>query len=245
MNPLTSTSAKMRLVKLICFGLLFVLIILLATWQLSRSTTYQLFGDIISHIETDQPVIALTFDDGPSPQYLQNDLETLASSSTPATFFLVGQDVRAHPDLARSIAQAGHEIGNHSFSHPRMLLMSPNKIAQEIEATDAAIRDTGYQGPIHFRPPFGKKLVTLPRYLAKHNRPAIMWDIAPENWQGSIEQRADQITREVKPGSIILLHIMYKAGDGARQFLPVMIKRLKSQGYEFVTLSELLAHSEE
>ena len=167
-------------------------------------------------------------------------LDTLAEKSVPATFFLVGRDVAGHPDLVRLIKNAGHEIGNHSFTHPRMVLMHPSRIAQEIEQTDAVLREAGYQGSLTFRPPYGKKLVTLPWYLSKTQRPAIMWGIEPEKWSGPIEQRVERIAREIKPGAIILLHVMYDSGQGSRDMLAPMIDAIKAQGYQFVTVSDLL-----
>ncbi len=167
-------------------------------------------------------------------------LETLAAKSVPATFFLVGRDVVANPDLVQQIANAGHEIGNHSFTHPRMLLMRPSRVAREIERTDAAIRDTGYQSPLAFRPPFGKKLITLPWYLSKAQRPSIMWSIAPEKWSGPIKERVERVAQELEPGAIILLHVMYESGQGSRDLLAPMIDAVKAQGYQFVTLSALL-----
>jgi peptidoglycan/xylan/chitin deacetylase (PgdA/CDA1 family) len=230
----------MKHLKFISFILLLCLAIMFGLWQLSRSTSFQLFGDVIARVETNEPVIALTFDDGPGPKYLAPVLELLEKENVTATFFLVGQAVRDHPDLTQDIAARGHEIANHSFTHPRMVLMSMDRIAQEIEDTDAAIRATGYVEPLHFRPPYGKKLVNLPRYLAEHDRASIMWDIAPEKWNGSVEEIANRIAEEAKPGSIVLFHVMYDSGGMSRAVLPLAIKTLKAKGYRFVTVSQLL-----
>lgn len=208
--------------------------------QISRSRTFQLFGEIIARVESVEPIIALTFDDGPGPKHLDSVLELLEEEDVVATFFLVGQAVRDHPDLTQAIAGQGHEIGNHSFTHPRMVMMSKRRIGQEIENTDKAIRDTGYTGPLLFRPPYGKKLFNLPRYLSEHERASIMWDIAPEKWNGSAEERAARIATEARPGSIVLFHVMYDSGTLSRAILPLTIKDLKAQGYTFVTVSKLL-----
>lgn len=133
----------------------------------------------------------------------------------------MGRELEAAPALGAAIAAAGHEIGNHSFSHRRMVLMSPKTVADEVERTDAAIRATGYSGPIAFRPPYGKKLWSLPRYLAQHDRISVTWDVEPDS---ATEPTADEIVAqtisEVRPGSIILLHAMYGSRGPTRAAIP-------------------------
>src|SRR3954463_10449644 len=158
-----------------------VLVVLLAgaftLFEISKSRTFQFFGTLVNRVETSEKIVALTLDDGPDPAGTQAILDTLRSREVPATFFLIGRDIAAHPDLAHDIAAAGHEIGNHSFSHDRMIGVTPSWVADEVEATDALIRTTGYTGEILFRPPNGKKLFALPHYLAEHHRTTITWDV--------------------------------------------------------------------
>jgi len=163
------------------------------------------------------------------------------STTYQVSFYLVGQDAVRHPDLVQRIFNNGHEIGNHSFTHPRLLLMTQRRIAAEIEQTDQALREAGYTGPLTFRPPYGKKLIGLPAYLARNQRASIMWSLAPEQWTGPIEERVARVRREITPGAIILLHIMFDHGQGARDMLDPLITALKADGYRFVTLSALLA----
>lgn len=212
-----------------------------SAYFISRSTTYQLFGEIIPKVSVQKKVVALTFDDGPAPKYLDQVLRELEQTGVQATFFLVGEAVKNHPELVRNIEPDGHEIGNHSYSHPRMILMPTSQVATEIEKTDLAIREAGYDGPIHFRPPFGKKLIVLPRYLSQQNRPSIMWSLAPDNWKSTPEDRIARVRAEIEPGSIILLHVMYQSGDVSRAILRPMIEALKADGYDFVTISQLLS----
>ena len=214
---------------------------LVGLWLVSRSTTYQVFGDIHARVTTTEKIVALTFDDGPVPKHLDAVLGTLQAHDIPATFYLVGQDAVRHPDLVQRIFNNGHEIGNHSFTHPRLLLMTQRRIAAEIEQTDQALREAGYTGPLTFRPPYGKKLIGLPAYLARNQRASIMWSLAPEQWTGPIEERVARVRREITPGAIILLHIMFDHGQGARDMLDPLITALKADGYRFVTLSALLA----
>ena len=223
-----------------------VLALCLATaslWKLSRSRSYQVFGELVARVETEDLVVALTLDDGPSAAYTDTVLAVLRAHDVKATFFVTGREVEANLELARRIVTDGHELGNHSYTHPQMMLMSPARIRDEVDRTDAAIREAGYVGKIYFRPPYAKKLFYLPWYLAQTDRTTIMWDIEPESFQ-EIGKDADLIAghvlEEVQPGSIILLHVMYDSRAPSRAVLPLLIDGLRKEGYRFVTVSELL-----
>jgi peptidoglycan/xylan/chitin deacetylase (PgdA/CDA1 family) len=237
--------SKWRLILIVTLAVMLTLgAITYGVWTLSRSRDFQLFGTIIPRIETAEKVIALTFDDGPTPAYTQATLDVLREKGVVATFFLMGVDVDAHPDETRAIIEAGHEIGNHTYTHPDMTFASEDQAADEITRTDDAIRRAGYDGPIHVRPPFGKKLIGLPLHLAKHDRPTITWNVEPESY-GDIASDPAKIAAHVlkttRPGSIIILHVMYDSREPSRQALPAIIDGLKGRGYRFATVSELLA----
>lgn len=222
------------------------LIAMIGLWQLSKARSFQLFGDIVAHVETHAPIVALTFDDGPTVDYTETVLALLAEYDVRATFFVTGREVEENPDQARAIVDAGHELGNHSWSHPDMTLLGLRRIAEEIKRTDEAIRAAGHEGEIFFRPPFGKKLVTLPWYLAQNGRMTIMWDIEPETYQEIAEdpQRiAQHVLDNVRPGSIVLLHVMYGSRETSRQALPLIIEGLRAKGYEIVTVLEMIRGS--
>ncbi|MDX8030086.1 polysaccharide deacetylase family protein [Lentzea sp. BCCO 10_0856] len=227
---------------IITAGSLVVVLAAAATlWNISSSRTFQFFGELVDRVETTDKVVALTFDDGPDPAGAQQVLDALDEEQIKATFFLMGRDLQSHPDLGRKIAEAGHEIGNHTYNHERMVGVLPSTVAREIEDTDAQIRRTGYQGDIHFRPPNGKKLFALPHYLQEHNRKTIMWDVEPDSAGTPTAQQIEQETlSRTKPGSIILLHPMYGGRDQTRQALKPIIRELKERGYRFVTVSALL-----
>ncbi len=212
-------------------------------FEVSRSRSFQFFGGLTDRVETSEKVVALTFDDGPDPAGTQPVLDMLARNDVHATFYLIGRDLAAHPELGRAIADAGHELGNHSFSHERMVLVTPSWVASEVERTDALIRATGYQGEITFRPPNGKKLFALPYYLDKHNRKTITWDVEPDSTlpSGTAPELVDDALAHVRPGSIILLHAMYASRAETRKAIEPLISRLREQGYRFVTVSSLLS----
>lgn len=232
------------MIKLLLKLVVLVLVLLLAVWKLSSSVQFQLFGELVHKVDTEQKLVALTFDDGPTPHYTTDILQLLELYQVKATFFVTGSETQRYMTQARQIVAAGHQLGNHSWSHQRMLFMSLDEINREIEGTDQQIRAAGYQGEILFRPPYGKKLLLLPWYLAENNRVSIMWDIAPETFDEDSEDpqtMAAQVLEQVRPGSIVLLHLMYKNRDASRAALPLIIKGLKQKGYTMVRLSDLLA----
>jgi peptidoglycan-N-acetylglucosamine deacetylase len=213
-------------------------------WQISRSRTFQLFGELVPRVETPSRIIALTFDDGPTPLYTDSILAVLARSDVRATFFVTGRELEENIDEGRRIVAAGHELGNHTWSHERMVLVSPTFIQQELERTDSMIRLAGYEGEIHFRPPYGFKLFGLPRYLASVEKKTIMWDIEPESYPelGSDATRiVEHVMENVRPGSIIIMHVMYPSRSESLEAVPLLIDRLKKQGYTFATVSRLLS----
>ncbi len=122
-----------------------------------------------------------------------------------------------------------------------MVLKSPAFVREELRRTDALIRLAGYSGTIHFRPPNGKKLLVLPYVLSRDDRNTIMWDVAPDSGGG---RNADRIVAEtlssVRPGSIVLLHVMYSNGAPSLAAVPKIVDRLKEQGYRFVTISQMM-----
>ena len=152
--------------KLLLFGVGFLALALLCAglFQVSKSRSFQFFGGLTYEVETEEKVIALTFDDGPT-ENADQILPLLEKYKAKATFFLIGNDIEKYPEEARKLVEAGHQIGNHTYSHKRMVLVSPSFIKEEIEKSDELIRKSGYKDEIDFRPPYGKKFVGLPYYF--------------------------------------------------------------------------------
>lgn len=221
---------------------------LVALWQISRSRTFQFFGQLIPRVNTSQKIVALTFDDGPTAGATDQILAILAEQNIKATFFVIGGELEHNLDQGKKIVAAGHELGNHSYSHVRMMLVTPGFVKQEIESTDKLIREAGYQGEILFRPPYGKKLFALPYYLSKNGRKSITWDVEPES-DPKIDASADRIAEHVltntHPGSIIILHVMYPNRRESMVAVKKIVEGLKAQGYSFKIMSELLASREQ
>jgi peptidoglycan/xylan/chitin deacetylase (PgdA/CDA1 family) len=231
---------RARTTTLIASIVVLVLIVAaFATYRLMDSRTYQLFGTLVDRVDTEEKVVALTLDDGPSP-LTPEVLQTLADADVPATFYVTGSEMVERPELGRAIVEAGHELGNHTATHRRMVFIGGDTVAQEIESTDRAIRDAGYAGEITFRPPYGKKLVALPRYLDEHDRTTVMWDVEPDSASADTDEIVRMALDRTHPGSIILLHVMYPSRTSSLEAIPGIVDGLRAEGYRFVTVSELL-----
>lgn len=226
--------------RIFVVGIVFLAIFLLlyGTYKLMNSRTYQLFGGLTNHVETSQKVVALTFDDGPTKNVDQL-LPLLDKYNAKATFFVIGHELEKNLEEGKKIAQAGHQIGNHSYSHKRMVFKTPSFIQQEIEKTNTLIRKTGYKEPIDFRPPNGKKLVGLPYYLNKHHMDTITWNLEPDTYYTSVSDKVDYVKKNVKPGSIILMHPMYDDTGKELKAIEGILADLSKEGYKFVTVNQL------
>lgn len=221
----------------LCYGL----------WQLSKSRSFQLYGELITRVEAHSPQVALTLDDGPTPWGTRRTLAVLDSLGVQATFFVTGRELEKHPDHGRRIVEAGHALGNHSYSHRRMILRSKAFVRDEIVRTDSLIRSVGWHGEIPFRPPYGKRLFVLPRYLHETGRRTVLWDVEPESYREvavSAERIAAHVVDRVRPGSIVLLHVMYPSRVESQRALGLIVTGLRARGYRFVTVQELLERGE-
>lgn len=181
------------------------------------------------------PCLALSFDDGPEPVVTPRVLNILKKENVKATFFVVGKRVAGNESILRRMHAEGHEIGNHSWDHPDLTHLSPSQMDQQIRMTQAAIVSAGVPAPRLLRPPYG----AVNDAVKSHSRMAIVrWDIDPADWEykdgGKI---LAGIMSQAKPGGIILMHDIY--GTTADALEPA-IQQLKLQGYQFVTVSQLM-----
>jgi peptidoglycan/xylan/chitin deacetylase (PgdA/CDA1 family) len=208
---------------------------------LVNSSTYQLFGDYVARVDTEDRVVALTFDDGPDPLYTPRVLAVLDQQQVKATFFMIGRNVERYPAVAREVLRRGHEVGNHSYSHPKLVLMSPSRVRDEIARTDKLLRDIGVSGEILFRPPHAAKFIVLPYVLMQMNKLSVLGDVDPEEWKRRpAAVMTESILRQVRPGSIIGLHD--PMGAETLHTLQNILPALAAQGYRFKTVSSLVHH---
>jgi len=228
---------KKRLLK-ISASILILFLILFGLYKLMNARSFQLFGGLTNEVQTNQKVVALTFDDGPTKN-VDDILPLLDQYNAKATFFLIGNEIEKNPEEAKKIVDAGQQIGNHTYSHDRMVLKSPSFIKDEIEKTDKLIRKAGYKGEIEFRPPNGKKLIGLPYYMHKHNRETITWNLEPDTFYTNPQDKINYVKNNMKPGSIILIHPMYDKTGKELETIKGILDSLSKDGYKFVTVKEL------
>jgi peptidoglycan/xylan/chitin deacetylase (PgdA/CDA1 family) len=227
----------------LALALLLLAAALYGSFHLSRARTFQLFGEIVPRVETERSVVALTFDDGPRNDTVDEILAALDKHKVKATFFVCGADVEKHRQAAAKLVRAGHELGNHSYSHQRMVFKSPKFIRDEFERTDALIRAAGHRGPIHVRAPYCKKLVALPWYFRQHGRIHVTFDVEPESdpkIDGNPSLIITHVIEKTEPGSIVLLHPWYRGREASRASIDLIVAGLKNKGLTFVTVNELL-----
>ncbi|OYU15218.1 MAG: polysaccharide deacetylase [Alphaproteobacteria bacterium PA4] len=226
-------------------GALLALALFLAAFgvhRLSKARCFALTGEAICRVETRAPLVALTFDDGPTALGLDTVLPLLHRYQARGTFFMIGK--LATPQLVARVVADGHEIGNHSFHHKQMMFRSAAYYDAEIADTDRVLQGGGAPLPVLFRPPFGKKLFGLPLAVARSHKRMIMWD-AGDPPDRDPQAYARKVLAEVRPGSIILIHPMYAGNATERAALPLILAELARRGYRMVTVSQLLAsHTE-
>jgi peptidoglycan-N-acetylglucosamine deacetylase len=188
---------------------------------------------------TGNKVIALTFDDGPGP-YTAHLLDVLDQYGAKATFFLIGSKVSSQANVVRSIHARGHQLGNHSWSHPELPKLPINQIAGEIDRTNDAIKQATGVTPAILRPPYGAVNGVVLEQLRARDMSSILWSVDTRDWA---DRNSDIVcSRAVagaRPGAIILMHDIHQTSVGA---VPCILSALKQQGYSFVTVQGLLGN---
>jgi len=200
-------------------------------------------GDVLSSCYGNQSKkIALTFDDGPHPRYTPEILGILEEYGIKATFFVVGQNVGYYPDLVKAELDAGHEVGNHTFSHANLRLSEYDAVCREIGQTERLIyENTDFRARL-LRPPEGVYSQTVCDAAADCDYTIVLWSIDTKDWAHNPSERiAEQVLSEVKGGDIILFHDFIAKDSPTPDALRKIIPELLAEGYEFVTVSGLLA----
>jgi len=186
------------------------------------------------------PFIAMTFDDGPSAKLTPELLDILAAHHIHATFFVIGKNAVDHPEILQRAVREGHEIGNHSWSHPSLGKMGDERVRAELKKTDEAIKAAIGTRPVLMRPPYGSISSRQKQWIHEEfGYRTILWDVDPLDWKrpGSAVVTS-RIVRETRPGSIILSHDIH---PGTIKAMPATFDQLQEKGFKFVTVSELIA----
>jgi peptidoglycan-N-acetylglucosamine deacetylase len=207
----------------------------------------RLFGPVVGRGPR-QRVAFLTFDDGPNPGVTERVLEVLEREAVPATFFMVGRHVERHQETARAVARAGHEIGNHTYSHLKLHRVGPRRAAEEIRRGHESIAEVTGVVPRSFRAPHGYRSPFVARAIAPFQYQVFGWTFGVwDTARPGAETIRSRVRTGLRPGSILLLH----DGDGydplgdrwqTAAALQGIVTDVKAAGYRFAPLAELAAH---
>lgn len=192
----------------------------------------------IYYVDTDEKVCAISFDAAWGNEQTAGLLDTLDRYKVKTTFFLVKQWVDKFPDSVKDIAARGHDIGNHSATHPHMAKMSSSEQIEEILACNAAIEELTGRCPILFRAPYGEYDNKLVKNLRSRGMYCIQWNIDSLDWKDpTADEIVSRVTKRLVPGSIILLH---NGAANTPEALPKLIEAIRSRGWRIVPISQLL-----
>lgn len=213
----------------------------------SMAPTGQWYGRTFTGLARGTKQLALTYDDGPNDPHTLRLLEVLARHDVRATFFLIGRYVRQRPEIARQVVKAGHVVGNHTFTHPLLTLKSAAEVHPELSECRSALQDAIGEHSNLFRPPFGGRRPAVLRVVRELGLEPVMWNVTGYDWNAPpsavIERK---VSRQIRGGDVILLHDGGHKLMGADRSQTVaatdhLISRYKSEGYEFVTIAQMLA----
>lgn len=193
-----------------------------------------------SRVATSLPFLALTFDDGPHPQYTPRLLDVLKQRNVKATFYVVGTNAKRYPEIMRRIVAEGHEIGNHTITHGNLTKMSEAGVRRELsDAHDAIVAAAGV-APRTMRPPYGAITAAQKSWIRRDlGYPTILWSVDPEDWKkpGS-SVVTSRLVSGAAPGAILLVHDIHSASVDA---MPATVDKLLARGFQFVTVTQLIA----
>ena len=212
----------------------------------SMAPTGQWYGRTFTGLPPGTKKLALTYDDGPNDPHTLGLLEVLQQNDIKATFFLIGRYVRQRPDIVRELVNAGHVVGNHTQTHPLLTFQAPSEIKKQLEDCRQALTDAVGTHSNLFRPPFGGRRPAVLRIARQLGLEPVMWNVTGYDWNapssGHIERK---VTSQVRGGDVILLHDGGHKQFGADRSRTVaatrsLIARYQAEGYEFVTIPQML-----
>lgn len=211
----------------------------------SMSPTGQWYGRTFAGLRGSKR-LALTYDDGPNDPHTQRLLEVLARHDVRATFFLIGRYVNRRPDIARELVRAGHVVGNHTWSHPNLILASALQTRLQLQDCEQALTDAVGEHSRLFRPPFGGRRPSTLRIARALGLDPVMWNVTGWDWKGKPAEYAERkVSQQIRGGDVILLHDGDHETFGADRSQTViatdrLIARYKAEGYVFVTVPEMM-----
>jgi len=217
----------------------------------SMAPTGQWYGRTFTRGVPGTKQIALTYDDGPNDPHTMRLLEVLAKHDARATFFLIGRFVEQRPDIVREIVHAGHVIGNHTFTHPRLIFTSPTETRNELQRCQQAIATATGHTPKMFRPPFGGRRPDTLRIAREMGMQTVMWSITGFDWRAPPAERIVQrVSRRIRGGDVVLLHDgshLGMGGDRAQTVIATerLLAHWKEQSYAFISVPPMMPLNKE
>ena len=203
------------------------------------------YGPVLASGNTTKKVVALTFDDGPYQTYTEQVLSVLKEKDVRATFFVVGENAVAQPDVVKRMQAEGHVIGTHTQHHKDLLRLDAKEIYGEMAMGAESIRKITGQKPKFVRPPHGFKDFVVMEQAGRLGLTVVNWNVIPRDWTNpGVSRIVENVMTNIRPGAVILLHDGDSpGGTGSREqtvrALPLIIDRLREAGYELVRIDEL------
>jgi peptidoglycan-N-acetylglucosamine deacetylase len=201
---------------------------------------------MINEIHTSKRVVAITFDDGPNSAYTPQILDIFSKAKGKATFFMIGEQMINHPEVVKQVVDQGHEIGNHTFTHPKLSQLSIEDCREEIDQTEKLIEEMTGQRPVVFRPPYldyNQDTVSIVQQKGYSMIGAL--NLEAQDWeQPGVEHIFEKSREVVKNGSILIFHDGFGDRSQTIEAVRKLVSELKAQNYHLVTVSELLKRSE-
>lgn len=197
------------------------------------------YPDILWHKPSAEKVAYITIDDGPTPECSGQLMDILDQYQAKASFFLVGEHVRAHPELAQEMLLRGHAIGNHSLSHPNAWQLPQAEMERELRQATDVIEKTLGQSIRYMRPPYGRFTPAMRAWCQANGQQLVMWDLLPADYMETVSEEdiAQHILRFMRKGSITVLHDNPKVFHKTPQALQMVLETLSGQGWTFAALS--------
>lgn len=223
-----------------------VLLLAICILSLLTAASPRSDSEVVWNVRTDQKLIALTFDDGPNPVYTPQILDILNQYGAKATFFVLGKRVQMYPAVAIREVNEGHEIANHTFDHHYLKNYSAERLVSEIRRTQEIIFDITEQMPNVFRPPGGFYNDALLQSMKKDQLTVVMWSWYQDtrDWRKpGVDKIVSTVLNNVHNGDIVLFHDLEGDCSQTVEALKRILPELKKQGYEFVTVSDLIART--
>jgi peptidoglycan/xylan/chitin deacetylase (PgdA/CDA1 family) len=214
----------------------------------SMAPSGQWYGHTFTRLPRSSKKLALTYDDGPNDPHTLRLIEVLAKHGVRATFFLIGRHAQQRPEIVRELVKAGHVVGNHTYTHPQLIFQSKPQIKAQLLACQNILADALGQSSNLFRPPYGGRRPAVMQIVRELGLQPIMWSVTCYDWNPTTVERIEwHATRQIRGGDVILLHDGGNLEMGADRSQTVaatdrLITRYKSEGYEFLTIPQMLGN---